>query len=153
MPKSFIAKQEDHKEWMEEEETSKDEELNVKGLFSHINDFPNGNLNMCDVDTSLAIQELDRNLENTWFPDSRYTKHMTILKSFLTYFFKKDGPIVVFGDNNEEAVMGIGGFECRAFKLKDVLRIEGIKRNLISISQHCHIVYKVLIDLHEGNVF
>ena len=46
LPKAFISKQEDHEKWVEEEETSEDVDLNVKGHIAFINDSPDSNLNM-----------------------------------------------------------------------------------------------------------
>lgn len=66
---------------------------------------------------------------------------------------KKDGPKVVFGDKNEEVVIGVGTFERRAFKLNEVVYVKGLKSNHISISQLCDAGYKVLFDCHEGKVF
>ena len=60
---------------------------------------------------------------------------------------------MVFSDNNEEVVMGVGTFECRAFKLKDVFYVKGLKNNLISISKLCNVGYKVLFDFHEVKFF
>ena len=77
---------------------------------------------------------------------------MTTLRSLLTDFMEKDGPIVVFGNNNEEVVMGFGTFECKDFKMKEVFYVKGLKINLISISQLCDGGYKVLFDCHEGKV-
>ena len=112
LPKSFMAKQEDREEWVNDEETFEDDGLDVKGLMTFNNDSPDGNINMCDTDISQAVQGSSQNLEHTWFLDSGSTRHMTNLKSLLTDFVEKDGPMVVLGDNNEEAVMGIGTFEC-----------------------------------------
>lgn len=48
--------------------------------------------------------------------------------------------------------MGVGAFECSAFKLKNVFYVKGLKSNLISISQLCNACYKVLFDYNEGKV-
>lgn len=61
--------------------------------------------------------------------------------------------MVVFGDNSGRAVMGFEAFERMKIKLNDVLYVEGLKGNFISISQLCDTSYKVLYDCHEGKVF
>lgn len=78
---------------------------------------------------------------------------MTSLQSLLTDYVKKVGPKVVFRNNNEEGVMGIGTFEFRAFKLKDVFYVNGLKSNLISINRLCDVSYKVFFYYHDGKVF
>lgn len=77
---------------------------------------------------------------------------MTGLKSLLTEFMEKDGLILVFGNNSEEVIMGVGTFKCRAFKLRNVFYVKGLKRNLLSISQLCDASYSVLFDCNEGKV-
>lgn len=42
----FLAKQEDREEWVQEEEESEDQGLNVKGIMALINDSPD---DMCDI--------------------------------------------------------------------------------------------------------
>ena len=99
-----------------------------------INDSPYGNLNMCDVGMSQVFQGSSQNLDHTWFLNSRCSRHMIGLRSLLIGFLEKKGPIMVFGDNNEESFMGVGRFECKAFKLKEVFYVKGLKNNLISLS-------------------
>ena len=99
-----------------------------------INVSPDDNLHMCEAETSQAVQGSIQNLEHTWFLYSGCSRHMTSIKSLLTYFVEKDGPILVFGDNNEEVIMGVGTFERKEFKLKEVFYVMGLKSNLISIS-------------------
>lgn len=108
-----------------------------------INDTPNGVSGRCDADTSQVFQESSEDLEHTWFLDSRCSRHMTSLKSLLIDFMEKDGLILVFGDNSEEVVMGVGTFECKMFKLKNVFYVKGMKSNLAFISQLSEIGYKV----------
>ena len=61
--------------------------------------------------------------------------------------------MVTFGDNSGMVVIGVGTFECRIIKLKDVFYVEGLKGNFISISQLCDVGYKVLFNHHEGKMF
>ena len=45
---------------------------------------------------------------------------------------------VTFGDGAKGSVLGLGSFNVHGLpKLKDVLRVDGLKANLISISQLC----------------
>lgn len=77
---------------------------------------------------------------------------MTGLKFLLTVFVEKDGPIVVYKENNEGTVMGIGTIECITFKLKNVFLVKGLKSNLFSISQLFDVGYKVLFNFNERRV-
>ena len=61
--------------------------------------------------------------------------------------------MVTFGENIGRAILGVGTFECRTFKLKAVFYVEGLKGNFNSISQLCDVGYKVLFIHHEGKVF
>ena len=62
LPKSLMAKQEDHEEWVEEEETSEDEGINAKYLMDLIKDSLDDNHIMCGVDTSQTVQGSSQNL-------------------------------------------------------------------------------------------
>lgn len=57
LPKAFIAQQDESKEWIEEEETSEDKGLNVKGLMTLINDVTYSKSRRCDADTHQAVKE------------------------------------------------------------------------------------------------
>ncbi|CAI9300707.1 unnamed protein product [Lactuca saligna] len=59
------------------------------------------------------------------------------------YKENNDGPMVTFGDNSGRAVPGVGTFECITIKPEDVLYVEGLKGNFISISQLCDAGYKI----------
>ena len=60
--------------------------------------------------------------------------------------------MVTFGDNSGMVVIGVGTFECRIIKLKDVFFVEGQQDNFISISQIWDGSYKVLFNRHVGKV-
>ena len=71
---------------MEEEETYGDDVINVKGLLALINDSPDGDLNMCDIDTSQVVQESSQNQEHTWFLYSGCSQNRIGLNSLLADF-------------------------------------------------------------------
>ena len=62
---------------------------------------------------------------------------MTGDPSKFTTLKKKTGGSVTFGDNSQGKIVGIGNVGKGNFTLTDVLLVDGLKHNLISISQLC----------------
>ena len=68
---------------------------------------------------------------------------------------------VIFGDNSQGKVKGIGTININSILIKDILYVDGLKYNLLSISQLCDYGYKVVflkngcevIDEHENKLF
>ena len=76
--------------------------------------------------------------DSLWYLDSGYSRHMTGDKSKLTDFVSKDGGYITFGDNNKGKIMGEGNIGNRyKTQIKNVLYVDGLKHNLLSISQLC----------------
>ena len=70
--------------------------------------------------------------------DSGCSRHMTGERSFLTNFQSSTDGHVTFGDGAKGRVLGRGTLNVDGLpKLKNVLFVEGLKANLISISQLC----------------
>ena len=68
--------------------------------------------------------------------DSGYSRHMTGNRSFFTNFTKFDGGNVTFGNGNVGSVKEKGTIYTPGIpNLEEVLYVEGLKANLISISQ------------------
>ena len=59
----------------------------------------------------------------------------------------KDGGMVTFGDNGKGKIIGIGniGITSSTF-INDVLLVDGLKHNLLSISQLCDKGFKVSFE-------
>ena len=70
--------------------------------------------------------------------DSGYSRHMTGDESKFTFFTKKNGGYVNFGDNAKGRIIGQGniGNDTSSF-IESVLLVDGLKHNLLSISQLC----------------
>ena len=68
---------------------------------------------------------------------------MTYNKAWLQEFTQKDGPNVTFGDNSQARVKGNGTLVTSDIIFKNVSYVEGLKHNLISISQICDKGYHV----------
>ena len=69
-----------------------------------------------------------------WYLDSGCSKHMTGDKSkFLSISFKQEGHIT-YGDNNKGRIVGRGSIGDKdILVIHDVLYVEGLKHNLLSI--------------------
>jgi len=85
-----------------------------------------------------------------WYLDSGCSKHMTGDKSkFLSIFFKQEGH-VTYGENNKGRILGRGSIGDKdILVIHDVLYIEGLKHNLLSISQLCDKAYQVIFKTNS----
>ena len=71
---------------------------------------------------------------------------MTGNQTLLSDFQENDGPRVMFGDSKTGKTKGIGTFKNKCITLSKVSYVEGLKFNLISISQLCDKGYDVLFS-------
>jgi len=70
--------------------------------------------------------------------DSGCSKHMIGDASLLTGLTLKHGGYVTYGDNNKEKIIGSGDIGVKgSLIIHNVLLVEGLKYNLLSISQLC----------------
>ena len=76
--------------------------------------------------------------------DSGCSRHMTGNKSVLTDVEK--GPSVTFGRNGNGQTRGFGTLTNRVTTFKRVAYVEGLKHNLLSISQLCDKDHKVIFS-------
>ncbi|GKA82049.1 hypothetical protein Tco_0788797 [Tanacetum coccineum] len=65
------------------------------------------------------------------------SKHMTWVKQYLHRYSKESGHKVVFGDNSSSDTEGYGSVNCNGITFTKVAYVNGLKHNLISISQLC----------------
>ncbi|VFQ88282.1 unnamed protein product [Cuscuta campestris] len=93
----------------------------------------------------MAIEDGDTSKEvclkassTSWYLDSGCSKHMTgDASKFRSLEYFKGGN-VVFGDNNKGRIIGSGTVgKDKATTVENVLLVEGLKNNLLSISQLC----------------
>src|SRR4051812_36104701 len=79
--------------------------------------------------------------------DSRCSKHMTKKIKMLSSLQHKDDGLVTFGDNNKCKVVAIGNVgQDKNLLIKSVILVDGLRHNLLSISQLCDKGYKILFD-------
>ena len=106
-----------------------------------------------------------------WYIDSGYSRYMTGEKGLFTELEMKSGGIVTFGDNGKGRVVGIGKVgQPHSTCISNVLLVEGLKHNLLSVSQfcdnHCKVVFEssgcsivdssnsvVVYGRRQGNVY
>ena len=60
---------------------------------------------------------------------------MTGDKSLLKDYVKMKGPVISFGDNNKGFTLGYGTVVSGNVSFEDVALVEGLKHNLLSVSQ------------------
>ncbi|KAK8957907.1 hypothetical protein KSP39_PZI000068 [Platanthera zijinensis] len=73
---------------------------------------------------------------------------MTGNKENLVSFKAKHGPKVIFGDSNFGQTKGYGQVKIGSITFKKVAYVEGLKHNLISISQLCDAGYQIEFNTH-----
>ena len=83
------------------------------------------------------------NRMDLWYPDSGCSRHITGDHSLLAGFEKKVGPGVTFGDDNKGYTLGYGKIKKGNVIIEKVALVDGIKHNLLSISQLCDYGNKV----------
>ena len=73
-----------------------------------------------------------------WYLDSGCSRHMTGKRSFFKIFESKKGGNVTFGDGSKSHIKGKRIISLpRLLDIANVLYVEGLKVNLMSISQIC----------------
>ena len=91
--------------------------------------------------------------EPIWYLDSGCSRSMTGVKSYLHKYVEQPGPKVVFGDNSSCITEGYGLINCGGIVFTKVAFVNGLKYNLISISQLCNAKYIVQFDDKQGTIF
>jgi len=77
----------------------------------------------------------------------RKTLHMTGDKSKFAKLELKEESFLTYGDNNKGRILGSGVISNEdSFNIHNVLLVEGLKHNLISISQLCDKGFKVVFE-------
>ncbi|KAG9446379.1 hypothetical protein H6P81_012507 [Aristolochia fimbriata] len=91
-----------------------------------------------DISLFAAHTAEKTNTDGIWYFDSGCSRHMTGSIEFLTNLQKETGGQVTFGDGGKGYVIGGGDLNVQGLpKLRDVLLVDGLIANLISISQLC----------------
>ncbi|GJW35727.1 hypothetical protein Tco_0058647 [Tanacetum coccineum] len=88
-----------------------------------------------------------------WYLESGYSRSMIGVKSYLHKYVEKPCPKVVFGDNLSCITEGYGSINRGGIIFSKVAFVNGIKYNLISISQLCDAKYIVQFNDKKGTIF
>ena len=84
--------------------------------------------------------------EMKWYLDSGCSRHMTGNKSWFKNLKPKDGGIVKFANGVKSRILGIGNIGKNDFDLIiDIMLVEGLTHNLLSIIQFCDQGYRVCV--------
>ncbi|GJZ63054.1 retrovirus-related pol polyprotein from transposon TNT 1-94 [Tanacetum coccineum] len=81
------------------------------------------------------------------------SRHMTQVKQYLHIYSKESGPKVVFGENSSGDTEGYGSVNYNVITFTRVANVNGLKHNLINISQLCDANFKVLFTKTQGTIF
>ena len=102
-------------------------------------------------ESSDALTVSSVNAEKEWILDSGCTFHMTPNKSWFEEFTKKDGGMVLLGNNKPCKVLRVGSIRIKMFNgmekvLKGVSYIPELKRNLISLGMIDELGYTIKVE-------
>ncbi|GJY23326.1 retrovirus-related pol polyprotein from transposon TNT 1-94 [Tanacetum coccineum] len=141
--------------WDEEEVSSDDNEMvEVKVLTAQAEDNDDvskqGARNGKWVKISMRKCDIRKPI---WYLDSGCSRHMTGVKSCLHKYVEQPGPKVVFGDDYTCTTEGYGSIKCNGIVFTKVAFVDGLKYNLISISQLYDAKYIIQFDEKRGTIF
>ncbi|GJZ40177.1 retrovirus-related pol polyprotein from transposon TNT 1-94 [Tanacetum coccineum] len=88
-----------------------------------------------------------------WYLDNGCSRHMTGVKSYLHKYVEQPGPKVVFGDDSTCTTEGYGYIKCNGIVFTKVAFLNGLKYNLISISQLYDVKFIVRFDEKRETIF
>ena len=81
--------------------------------------------------------------------DSGCSHHMTGNKNIFKLLKPENKGKVTFGDDNKGIIKGTRTVSCEGMEINDVFYVEGLKHNLLSISQFCDKGYEVMFKSDE----
>ena len=90
--------------------------------------------------------------KDIWYMDSGCSRHMTGNKSVLSDYHDEKGPSVTFGGNGKGQTRGFGTLSNSVTTFRRVAYVEGLKHNLLSISQLCDKDHKVTFSKKDCKV-
>ena len=91
--------------------------------------------------------------KNTWYLDSAAGRTMTGYQTLLEEYRVQEGPSITFGNDENGQTEGYGVVSNGQVTFTRVAYVNGLKYNLISVSQLCDDGFKVLFDIQQGTVF
>ncbi|GJS55875.1 retrovirus-related pol polyprotein from transposon TNT 1-94 [Tanacetum coccineum] len=103
--------------------------------------------------SSKTPKQKDYLKRSVWYLDSDCSRHMIGVKQYLHIYLKEPGPKVVFGDDSSRDTGGYSLVNCNGITFTRVAYVNGLKHNLISISQLCDANFKVLFTKTQRTIF
>ena len=89
-----------------------------------------------------------------WFLDSGCSRHITGDKEKFSNLEVKDGGKVIFGGKQKDKIIGQGKVsEDSSCSVDDVLLVEGLNYNLLSISQLCDKGLRVIFEHDKCKIY
>ncbi|GJS44802.1 reverse transcriptase domain-containing protein [Tanacetum coccineum] len=110
-------------------------------------------ITMMSVSTTQEVNSVDYLKRYVWYLDSGCSRHMTGVKQYLHRYSKESSPKVVFGDNSSGDTKVYGSVNYNGITFTRIAYVNGLKHNLISISQLCDANVKVLFTKTQGTIF
>jgi hypothetical protein len=140
-------------EWDSNDESSSSEEEGIASvtiqktssttcLFTNLSDDEDEDILTC----FMAREKKDYSGGSSWVLDSGCTNHMTGEKSMLTTMQLTDNSQkIIFGDSGKGGVIGMGNISISSNQsLSNVLLVDSLSYNLLSVSQLCEMGYNCL---------
>jgi hypothetical protein len=88
-----------------------------------------------------------------WYLDSAAGRTMTGDKGLLEEYRVQEGPSITFGNDGSGQTEGYGVLNNGQVRFTKVAYVNGLKYNLISVSQLCDDGFRVLFDVSQGTIF
>ncbi|KAI3698136.1 hypothetical protein L6452_31248 [Arctium lappa] len=95
------------------------------------------------AEKSTKVKNSTKGSKGIWYLDSGCSRHMTGQRDLLTEYKEEKGPSVTFGGNGKGFTRGFGVLSNGTTTFRRVAYVDGLKHNLLSISQLCDKDYEV----------
>ena len=87
-----------------------------------------------------------------WIIDSGCSSHMIGDRALLSNLVEKAGPWVTFGDDNKGFTKGYGSLEIGNVVIENISLVDGLKHNLLNVSQFTDKGYEVNFKTEQCNI-
>ncbi|GJV62889.1 retrovirus-related pol polyprotein from transposon TNT 1-94 [Tanacetum coccineum] len=116
------------------------------------NSAPTGKLKNVKIEDyiHLSISDIRKPI---WYLDIGCSRHITGVKSYMHKYVEQPGPKAVFRDDSTCITEGYGSIKCNGIVFTKVAFVNGLKYNLVSISQLYDAKYIVQFNEKKGTIF
>ena len=87
-----------------------------------------------------------------WIIDNGCSSHMTGDRALLSNLVEKAGPWVTFGDDSKGFTKGYGSLEIGNVVIENISLVDGLKHNLLSVSQFTDKGYEVIFKTYKCEI-